>query len=75
MRMSSNLLRRSVSIITIAAISTFMYSCTGIYHVGAKRPVYRSSGSSSKSIPPGQMKKMTGSKSAKSYAPGQRKKH
>ena len=26
-------------------------------------------------VPPGQAKKMTGSKSAKKYAPGQRKKH
>lgn len=26
-------------------------------------------------IPPGQMKKMTGAKSAKQYAPGQQKKH
>ena len=26
-------------------------------------------------VPPGQMKKMTGAKSAKAYAPGQQKKH
>jgi hypothetical protein len=26
-------------------------------------------------VPPGQMKKMTGEKSAKHYAPGQKKKH
>jgi hypothetical protein len=29
----------------------------------------------SKSLPPGQAKKITGSKSAKPYAPGQRKKY
>lgn len=28
-----------------------------------------------KDLPPGQMKKITGSKSAKPYAPGQQKKH
>ncbi|MBN8877602.1 MAG: quinol oxidase subunit 4 [Sphingobacteriales bacterium] len=30
---------------------------------------------SSKPLPPGQAKKITGSKSAKPYAPGQQKKH
>jgi hypothetical protein len=30
---------------------------------------------SSKPLPPGQAKKLTGSKSAKPYAPGQQKKH
>ncbi|WP_276484647.1 hypothetical protein [Paraflavitalea pollutisoli] len=33
------------------------------------------SGSRSKPLPPGQAKKVTGSKSAKPYAPGQQKKH
>jgi hypothetical protein len=33
-----------------------------------------SSGNSNKKIPPGQAKKMSGSKSAKAYAPGQQKK-
>jgi len=36
--------------------------------------VYPTAGHSGK-VPPGQAKKMTGSKSAKKYAPGQRKKH
>ncbi|MFH6996907.1 hypothetical protein ACHRVZ_03180 [Flavobacterium sp. FlaQc-57] len=31
--------------------------------------------SSPKKVPPGQAKKMSGSKSAKAYAPGQQKKH
>ena len=34
-----------------------------------------SSNNSSKKMPPGQAKKMSGSKSAKNYAPGQQKKH
>jgi hypothetical protein len=36
--------------------------------------VHHSSSNSGK-IPPGQAKKMSGSKSAKAYAPGQQKKH
>jgi hypothetical protein len=44
------------------------------------KPQHRASGvvihsSRSGRIPPGQMKKLTGAKSAKHYAPGQQKKH
>jgi len=35
----------------------------------------QTSSASSGKIPPGQAKKMSGSKSAKAYAPGQQKKH
>jgi hypothetical protein len=44
-------------------------SCTRRVYVIKKVPVH------AKKIPPGQAKKMTGSKSAKPYAPGQQKKH
>jgi hypothetical protein len=42
--------------------------------VGCTRKVVVVKNPTVKSLPPGQAKKMTGSKSAKPYAPGQRKK-
>lgn len=46
-------------------LALFLFSaCTTTYTAG-----------NSGKVPPGQAKKMTGSKSAKKYAPGQRKKH
>ena len=47
----------------ILALVISLGSCSTIHH------------SSSGKVPPGQAKKMTGSKSAKAYAPGQQKKH
>ena len=44
-----------------------MLSCT-VHHP------HSHSNNSSKRVPPGQAKKMSGSKSAKAYAPGQQKK-
>jgi len=52
-------------VILFVAISVL--SCTTHTHS-------QSHGSSSKKVPPGQAKKMSGSKSAKAYAPGQQKK-
>jgi hypothetical protein len=48
---------------TIVLLTLFVTSCS----------VHTSSSNSGK-IPPGQAKKMSGSKSAKNYAPGQQKK-
>ncbi|WPP48652.1 hypothetical protein [Catalinimonas niigatensis] len=42
--------------------------------MGCRSATVIPTGSSDKQIPPGQMKKMTGSKSAKTFAPGQQKK-
>lgn len=48
------------------AITTLIFgSCSHHHHGHAK----------AKHIPPGQAKKITGSKSAKPYAPGQQKQH
>jgi len=52
-----------ISYLMIAGI--FITSCS----------VHSSSSSSSGKIPPGQAKKMSGSKSAKNHAPGHQKKH
>ena len=50
--------------LTIMSFFAFWgFSCSSVSHVN-----------SSGKVPPGQMKKMTGSQSAKPYAPGQQKK-
>jgi hypothetical protein len=60
-------------------ISVFMIAGTGctIVHPKYRQPsrtvIVRTNPSGK--VPPGQMKKMTGEKSAKQYAPGQAKKH
>jgi hypothetical protein len=46
-----------------------LVAVTLIFSIACTRNVYVT-----KSVPPGQAKKMTGSKSAKPYAPGQQKK-
>lgn len=54
-----------IKLATLAILVLFIglgTSCTSTVHLRAKNP------------PPGQMKKLTGSKSAKAYAPGQQKK-
>jgi len=57
---------RYIVIILIAVFSISLSNCS----VGIGT---RSRTSSSKSLPPGQAKKITGEKSAKRYAPGQNK--
>jgi len=62
---------RFTLLIMAAAALLSAGSCTVFYPVGgrpAHRVVVRSH------VPPGQMKKITGEKSAKAYAPGQQKK-
>jgi hypothetical protein len=54
----------AVIIMVVLFVIVSMLSCT----------VHHSHSRSSKGLPPGQAKKMSGSKSAKAYAPGQQKK-
>ena len=54
----------AVVIMVILFVVLSVISCTAHVH-----------GSGPKKVPPGQAKKMSGSKSAKAYAPGQQKKH
>lgn len=56
-----------VIIMVVLFIIVSMLSCT-VHHP------HSHSNNSSKRVPPGQAKKMSGSKSAKAYAPGQQKK-
>ncbi|RAJ10427.1 hypothetical protein LX64_00029 [Chitinophaga skermanii] len=55
-------------LLAILAISFTTFTLSSCVHT------YETRGNSGK-VPPGQMKKRTGSKSAKPYAPGQQKKH
>jgi hypothetical protein len=50
--------------VLLSALFTMLVFCSCSYH-------YHQAGA----LPPGQAKKVTGSKSAKPYAPGQQKKH
>jgi hypothetical protein len=61
--------RAAVIIMVILFVAISVLSCSTHVHSGP------SNNSSNKKIPPGQAKKMSGSKSAKAYAPGQQKKH
>ncbi|OMQ13421.1 hypothetical protein [[Flexibacter] sp. ATCC 35103] len=61
----------AVIIMVILFVAISVLSCSTHVHSG---PSGNSSQSSNKKIPPGQAKKMSGSKSAKAYAPGQQKK-
>ena len=54
----------AVTIMVILFVVLSVISCTTHVHNGGP-----------KKLPPGQAKKMSGSKSAKGYAPGQQKKH
>jgi|GEM_PF-1120127 len=65
-------LLRIASSLSALVICTYMTSCV----VSTHRPVPRPAGNaqSSKPLPPGQAKKVTGSQSAKPFAPGQQKK-
>ncbi|KQO22549.1 hypothetical protein ASF10_09265 [Flavobacterium sp. Leaf82] len=63
--------RAAVIIMVILFVAISVLSCSTHVHSGPSN----SSNSSNKKIPPGQAKKMSGSKSAKAYAPGQQKKH
>ncbi|ETN94538.1 hypothetical protein SAMN04487906_1720 [Zhouia amylolytica] len=56
-------------VILLSAMAIF-----GITILGSCSSHHAISINSGKKVPPGQMKKMTGSKSAKDYAPGQQKK-
>lgn len=62
---------RFTLLIIAAAVLLTAGSCTVFYPVGV-RPAHRVVVKNH--VPPGQMKKITGEKSAKSYAPGQQKK-
>jgi len=60
----------------LAAFLVFGTGCTIIrpgYHHTSRTVIIRTNPNGK--IPPGQMKKATGAKSAKQYAPGQNKKH
>lgn len=67
------------AILFLFLISTFLIlgtSCTIVrpgYHHPTRTVIIRTNPNGK--IPPGQMKKVTGAKSAKNYAPGQTKKH
>jgi hypothetical protein len=54
-------MKKLIVLTTLMAV-LLTVSCSHHHHTG-------------KSMPPGQAKKITGSKSAKPYAPGQQKKH
>lgn len=60
---------KSILLLLLAATLTFS-SCKTIF-VGHSQTVKTNANGD---IPPGQMKKLTGEKSAKAYAPGQQKK-
>ena len=55
--------------VSITVIGVSLSACTRHVHVHKDVHVYKH-----KPLPPGQAKKITGSKSAKPYAPGQQKK-
>lgn len=55
----------AVIIMVVLFVVLSVISCTAHVH----------SGGGPKKVPPGQAKKMSGSKSAKAYAPGQQKKN
>lgn len=65
------------NLLLLLVLSAFLMMGAGCVSI---QPRYHSKGQiiSTKphgKVPPGQMKKMTGAKSAKAYAPGQNKKH
>lgn len=61
---------KKLSILILAIALTTTFGCTTVKHPYP----YPSSKTKIKTLPPGQMKKVSGEKSAKKYAPGQRKK-
>ena len=61
-------------LLVLSAFLLFGTGCVVHYPTYHKKGVIISTKPNGK-IPPGQMKKMTGEKSAKAYAPGQQKKH
>ncbi len=54
-------------------IKSLKYLCAAVLMVFLATSCRVSTSSGSGKVPPGQAKKMSGSKSAKAYAPGQRK--
>lgn len=61
-----------VAILVAFAFSVFASSCRSVVFTGHPKREVKTNAKGE--IPPGQMKKLTGEKSAKKYAPGQRKK-
>lgn len=61
-------------LLLVSVFLIFVTGCVAIHPQHRSRGVIISANPNGK-IPPGQMKKMTGEKSAKQYAPGQVKKH
>ena len=61
-------------LLVLSVFLLFGTSCV-VYHPQPHSRVQVISTKPNGKIPPGQMKKMTGAKSAKAYAPGQVKKH
>lgn len=59
---------------TKIAVITLVLLFLAISVISCSTHVHSSSPTTSKKVPPGQAKKMSGSKSAKAYAPGQQKK-
>ena len=61
-------------LLLVSAFLIFVTGCVAIVPQQRSRGVIINANPNGK-IPPGQMKKMTGAKSAKQYAPGQQKKY
>ena len=55
-------------------IKYLLIICLGIFTLSSCVSYHRSHGRGNNGLPPGQVKKVTGAKSARAYAPGQRKK-
>lgn len=66
--------KHTLILLLLSGFFIFGTGCTVIRPHHQPRTVIIHSNSGGR-IPPGQMKKMTGAKSAKQYAPGQQKKH
>ena len=72
-------MKTKIKLLFLLFISAFLIigtSCTIVrpgYHHPSRTVIIRTNPNGK--IPPGQMKKATGAKSAKQYAPGQQKKH
>lgn len=63
-------------LLLLSVFLVFGTGCTVVrphYHHPSRTVIIQSNPNGK--VPPGQMKKMTGAKSAKQYAPGQQKKH
>ncbi|KAF2334853.1 hypothetical protein [Flavobacterium daemonense] len=60
----------AVVVLVLLFLALSVISCSTYVHTSAPAPA-----PTTKKVPPGQAKKMSGSQSAKAYAPGQQKKN